>query len=68
MRTDYVHALQPLLDRFGNNTSLTLILFTLDESAYGRELAPWQGITPVSASARRGGSSTARKACCASAS
>jgi glucuronate isomerase len=46
MRTDYVHALQPLLDRFGNNTSLTLILFTLDESAYGRELAPLAGHYP----------------------
>jgi glucuronate isomerase len=38
--------LQPLLDRFGNNTSLTLILFTLDESAYGRELAPLAGHYP----------------------
>jgi glucuronate isomerase len=39
-RTDYVRALKPLLDRFGNERDLTLILFTLDESAYGRELAP----------------------------
>jgi glucuronate isomerase len=46
MPTDYVHALQPLLDRFGNNTALTLILFTLDESAYGRELAPLAGHYP----------------------
>ncbi len=46
MPTDYVRALQPLLDRFGNNPSLTLILFTLDESAYGRELAPLAGHYP----------------------
>lgn len=45
-RTDYVHALKPLLDRFGNETSLSLILFTLDESAYARELAPLAGHYP----------------------
>lgn len=39
-RTDYVHALKPLLDRFGNRRDLTIILFTLDESTYARELAP----------------------------
>ena len=46
MPTDYVHALQPLLDRFGNDASLTLILFTLDESTYSRELAPLAGHYP----------------------
>jgi glucuronate isomerase len=46
MPTDYVHALQPLLDRFGNDPSLTIILFTLDESAYSRELAPLAGHYP----------------------
>jgi glucuronate isomerase len=45
-RTDYVHALKPLLDRFGNETALSLILFTLDESAYARELAPLAGHYP----------------------
>ena len=45
-RTDYVQALRPLLDRFGNDTRLTLILFTLDESAYARELAPLAGHYP----------------------
>ena len=44
--TDYVHALKPLLDRFGNEPGLTLILFTLDETAYGRELAPLAGHYP----------------------
>ena len=45
-RTDYVQALKPLLDRFGNERELTVILFTLDESAYARELAPLAGHYP----------------------
>ena len=47
MRTDYVHALKPLLDVFGNEKDLTVILFTLDESNYARELAPLAGHYPV---------------------
>ena len=46
-RTDYVHALKPLLDRFGNDRKLTLILFTLDETSYARELAPLAGHYPA---------------------
>ncbi|MFD1613211.1 glucuronate isomerase [Sphingomonas tabacisoli] len=46
MRTDYVHALKPLLDRFGNEARLSVILFTLDESTYARELAPLAGHYP----------------------
>jgi glucuronate isomerase len=46
MRTDYVHALKPLLDRFGEAEGFTLILFTLDESVYSRELAPLAGHYP----------------------
>lgn len=45
-RTDYVHALKPLLDCFGNHPGLSIILFTLDESAYARELAPLAGHYP----------------------
>jgi glucuronate isomerase len=45
-RTDYVHALQPLLGRYGNEQDLSIILFTLDESAYARELAPLAGHYP----------------------
>ena len=44
--TDYVYALRPLLDRYGNEPSFTLILFTLDESTYSRELAPLAGHYP----------------------
>jgi glucuronate isomerase len=46
-RTDFVHALKPLLDRFGNHPDFRLILFTLDESAYARELAPLAGHYPA---------------------
>jgi glucuronate isomerase len=46
MRTEYVQALKPLLDRFGNDPRLSLILFTLDESNYARELAPLAGHYP----------------------
>lgn len=45
--TDFVHGLQPLLNRFGNDSRLTLILFTLDESTYARELAPLAGHYPA---------------------
>lgn len=46
MRTEYVAALQPLLARFGNERDLSIILFTLDESTYARELAPLAGHYP----------------------
>ena len=45
-RTEYVNALKPLLDRFGNEPGFTLILFTLDETNYSRELAPLAGHYP----------------------
>ena len=46
-RTDYVRALKPLLDKLGNERGLTIILFTLDETTYSRELAPLAGHYPV---------------------
>ena len=45
-RTDYVAALKPMLDVVGNEPDLTVILFTLDESTYARELAPLAGHYP----------------------
>jgi glucuronate isomerase len=45
--TDYVRALRPLLERFGSDPRLSLIVFTLDESAYARELAPLAGHYPA---------------------
>ena len=47
MRTDYVHALKPLLDKVGMEKGLDIILFTLDESSYSRELAPLAGVYPT---------------------
>ncbi len=44
--TNYVEALRPLLNRFGNEPGLTVILFTLDETTYSRELAPLAGHYP----------------------
>ena len=44
--TNYVDALRPLLDRFGNESKLTIILFMLDESTISRELAPLAGHYP----------------------
>jgi glucuronate isomerase len=38
--------LRPLLNRFGNEPGLTIILFTLDETSYSRELAPLAGHYP----------------------
>ncbi len=46
MATDYVRSLQPLLDLYGNEKNFTLILFTLDETTYSRELAPLAGHYP----------------------
>jgi len=46
-RTDYVRALKPLLDRLGNERGLSVILFTLDETTYARELAPLAGHYPI---------------------
>ena len=45
--TDYVRALKPLLDRFGNDRNLRIIVFTLDETTYSRELAPLAGHYPA---------------------
>ena len=45
--TEYVRALQPLLNRYGNDQRLTFILFTLDETTFSRELAPLAGHYPA---------------------
>jgi glucuronate isomerase len=45
--TEYTRNLRALLERHGNDPRLTLILFTLDESAYARELAPLAGHYPA---------------------
>lgn len=46
-RTDYVGALKPLLDAVGLERDLTVVVFTLDETSYARELAPLAGVYPA---------------------
>jgi glucuronate isomerase len=45
--TEYTRNLRPLLNKYGNDPRLTLILFTLDESTYSRELATLAGHYPA---------------------
>jgi glucuronate isomerase len=45
--TEYVRSLRPLLTKYGNDPRLTLIVFTLDETSYSRELAPLAGHYPA---------------------
>lgn len=44
---EFTRNLQELLNSYGNNSALTLIVFTLDETAYSRELAPLAGHYPA---------------------
>src|SRR5947208_13806133 len=45
--TEFTRNLRPLLNAYGNDARLTLVLFTLDESTYSRELAPLAGHYPA---------------------
>jgi len=45
--TEFTRNLRPLLNRFGNHPNFRLVLFTLDESTYSRELAPMAGHYPA---------------------
>jgi len=47
LATEWTRALRPLLNRYGAEPSFRLVLFTLDESTYGRELAPLAGHYPA---------------------
>jgi glucuronate isomerase len=47
VQTEYTRSLLPLLNRYGNDPRLTLIVFTLDETTYSRELAPLAGHYPA---------------------
>ena len=46
VRTEFTRALRPMLDRFGTDPRFRVILFTVDETAYSRELAPIAGTYP----------------------
>jgi len=47
VQTEYTRNLQPLLNAYGNDSRFRLIVFTLDETAYSRELAPLAGHYPA---------------------
>lgn len=47
LSTEYIDNLKPLLTKYGNDTRLSVILFTLDETSYSRELAPLAGHYPT---------------------
>jgi glucuronate isomerase len=47
VQTEYTRNLLPLLNKYGNDARLSLIVFTLDETAYSRELAPLAGHYPA---------------------
>ena len=47
LQTEYTRNLYELLNKYGNDTRLTLVVFTLDESTYSRELAPLAGHYPA---------------------
>ncbi|RME46036.1 MAG: glucuronate isomerase, partial [Chloroflexi bacterium] len=47
IQTEFTHNLHALLNKYGNDRRLTLILFTLDETTYSRELAPLAGHYPA---------------------
>ena len=46
LRGDFTEPLRPLLERFGTHPNLKLVLFTLDETVFSRELAPLAGFYP----------------------
>jgi glucuronate isomerase len=45
--SEFTHNLKPLLDLYGRERNLTIILFNLDETVYSRELAPLAGHYPA---------------------
>ena len=47
LATEYTKNLYELLNRYGNDSRLSLIVFTLDETSYSRELAPLAGHYPA---------------------
>lgn len=47
VQTEYTRNLHSLLNKYGNDKRLTLILFTLDETTYSRELATLAGHYPT---------------------
>jgi glucuronate isomerase len=47
LQTEFTENLRKLLNKYGNRPDLTIIVFTLDETTYSRELAPLAGHYPA---------------------
>jgi glucuronate isomerase len=47
IRVEFTDALRPLLERYGTHPNLHLVVFTLDETVFSRELAPLAGFYPT---------------------
>ncbi len=45
--TEFTRSLRPLLERFGHAEGFRVVLFTVDETTYSRELAPLAGVYPA---------------------
>jgi glucuronate isomerase len=46
VQVEFTNAIRPLLDAFGLDPRFRLVLFTIDETVYSRELAPLAGAYP----------------------
>jgi glucuronate isomerase len=46
LRVEFTDALRPLLERFGTHPNLHLVVFTVDETVFSRELGPLAGFYP----------------------
>jgi len=47
LAVEFTDALRPLLDRFGTHAGFHLVLFTIDETVFSREIAPLAGFYPA---------------------
>jgi len=47
LRAEFTSALRPLLQRYGTHPRLRIVLYTVDETTFSRELAPLAGFYPA---------------------
>ena len=45
--SEFTHALRPILEEFGNSPTFRIVVFTVDETVFSRELAPLAGYFPA---------------------
>jgi glucuronate isomerase len=44
---EFTHSLRPILEEFGNSSTFRIVVFTVDETVFSRELAPLAGYFPA---------------------